>query len=916
MRRAALLLLLFLLLPTAALAETRVALRVGDHATHGRLVFDWPRQTGYQLEQGEGRIVLRFAAPAAFDLAAARRPVRNLRGVEAVDGAVTIAFVPGARPRVFRLGARVVVDLMDAEATPPQARTPAPPAARAAQPAARPASARGAPPARPVPAPEPVPAAPPPPSAEPTPPQPVFTGVMISAPADVGAALLRRGGSWMLVFDAPLPLDVAALHAGGLPGAEATRGPEAAVLRIPLAALREPRLQRQRQGWRLESAEAPPELQAIRAELDPGPPARLLLRAARPAGSVAVLDPETGGTLLVGTLRDGGEATPFGRRAAAFDVLPTRLGAAILPRADTVTLRPFAGGFAASPGHGATLALGAEPAPAEAAAANLTRLFDLPAEPLPALVQRERNATLAVAGAPPLGRGQPRLRNAEALLALGLGAEAQAMAALAMREDPRAGEDPKAHALHAAAALLAGRVAEAEGLLHPRLPASDERELWRGLLAAARGEGGAERIAAGLPLLRAWPEPLRKRLAPMAAEALAAGGEVAAARRLMAGQEEDPAFALARARLLEEAGETPAAIEAYQAIARGRDRRARAIAMRRAAELRLASGALDTAGAAAAMEAVLAAWRGDAQEREARLRLAELRSAAGDHRGAFEALREAEQAFPEIAASLRPRQAEALLAAIAGEEPIAAVALFDTHAALLPRGAQTDQAIAALADRLVALDLVDRARAVLGQALAQAGEAESRARLGLKLAELALGAEDAAAARSVLAETESAALPPPLRRDRLRVEARALARLGEAEQAAARYREGGPELGAELAELLAARQDWAGAAEAMLGHLAVALPPAPEPLPDATRRLVARAAALLALAGDEVRLAALRAAEGTRMEGGAFADAFGLMTAGRIASIGDLPQLRRELELARALPARLEALRAGAGAAR
>jgi hypothetical protein len=48
---------------------------------------------------------------------------------------------------------------------------------------------------------------------------------------------------------------------------------------------------------------------------------------------------------------------------------------------------------------------------------------------------------------------------------------------------------------------------------------------------------------------------------------------------------------------------------------------------------------------------------------------------------------------------------------------------------------------------------------------------------------------------------------------------------------------------------------------------------------------------------------------------GAFAEAFALLTAARIGGIGDLPRLRRELEVARLLPARLDGLRAsGAGA--
>jgi hypothetical protein len=52
------------------------------------------------------------------------------------------------------------------------------------------------------------------------------------------------------------------------------------------------------------------------------------------------------------------------------------------------------------------------------------------------------------------------------------------------------------------------------------------------------------------------------------------------------------------------------------------------------------------------------------------------------------------------------------------------------------------------------------------------------------------------------------------------------------------------------------------------------------------------------------------------MAGGPFAEAFALITAARMAGIGDLSRIRQEVELARTLPARLDALRAGTGVAR
>lgn len=949
MRRAAPV-LLALLLAAPALGQAGIGVRVGDHQAHGRVVFDAPPGTTYRIEAEEGRVLVRFGAPATLDLGAVRRPPRNVLGIEPAEGGAAIAISPGARLRHLRLGDRIIVDLLDPEPPSPAPAAVAAPAT-APSPSSRPVAAaprpvpanpprsqaaRAAPrPAPPAPPPAPPVAAPvqaaplvtrPPVAAAATPPSPPAVaatgaalrlradGVLIPAGAEVGAALLRRSAQWLLVLDAPLRLDPATLRDTPLARTELATGLEATVLRIPATALTEPRLSRVPGGWLLSDGTAPPGLRSIRPEAEAGPPTRLLLRAAAAASAVAVLDPETGGTLLVGTLREGGEATPLGRRAALLDLLPTRLGAALLPRADTVTLRALPSGFAIGAGPATALALGPEPA-ADEAAAGLTRLFDLPAEPVAALLQRERNAALAVAAAPPLGRGPLRLRAAEAMLALGLGAEAQSMAALALREDPRAAEDPRARALHAAAALVAGRAGEADALLHPRLPDSDEAALWRGLLAAARGEDGATAIVAGLPLLRAWPEPLRARLAPLAAEALAAA-DPAAARRLIAGAEEEPGFALARARLLEASGDAAAALVAYDAVARGRDRRARAVAMRRAAELRLATGELDVAGAAAALEAVLAAWRGDGSEREVRLRLAELRHAAGDPRGAFDALREAEVAFPDAAPTLRPRQVEALLAAIAMEPPLAAVTLFDAHAALLPAGAASGQALATLAERLAALDLPDRARQVMAQALARADSAESRARTGLRLARLALGAGDAAGARAALADSAAPGLPAPLEAERALAEARALARLGAVEAAVAAYRGAGPDAAPELAEFLAARQDWAGAAATLRAHLAGALSAAPQPLDEAERRLVARAAALLALAGDSQGLAVLRAELAGRMSGGALNDTFTLLTAGPIGGVADLPRARAELELARALPARLDRLRTAPGEAR
>jgi hypothetical protein len=971
------------LLASPVAAQDRVALRTGAHPNFVRLVFDWPGNVGYRVEESDGQVTLRFNAPGAFDLAAVRRPPRNILGVTADADTARIQMAPGTRMRHFRIGNRIVVDVLDAgrsefgaasgtaaprraapEAAPAPAAPPVPaqlvtpaapratpPAPARATPAARTATTERSPfqPATPPPAEAPVvvqaaPRAPvvrealaeapqasqaapqamlrpaPQPATAPAAPAAprglavrLLPGPALSIPAtaEVGAALFRRGGVWMLVLDAPLPLDLAALRANPVfAAAEASTGPDATTLRLPATFLRAPRLRREGNAWLLDQPLDEVPLRAIMPEVEPGPPARLLLHASRAGGSVSVLDPETGTALLVGTVLDGAEAVPAGRRAALFELLPTRLGAALLPRADTVTLRALPGRFLAGASAGAELALGAEAPAASGAATAMTRSFDLPGEAVTALQERLRNATAAVAAAAPLGRGQPRMQVAEALLALGLPQEAQSMVTLAMREDPVLAELPRSRALQAMAALLAGRMAETTGLDAPRLPETDEVALWRGLLASARGQDGAKAVAAGLPLLLSYPEPLQARLAPLAAEALAAGGESVAARRLLATRDQDdPPLALARARVLEAEGALEPALAAYDSLAAGRDRRARALALRRAAELRLANGLLDAAGAAAAMEPTLAAWRGDAMETEGRSRLAELRMQAGDARGAFDLLRETAAMFPNLAAGLREREIAALLGALEREPPVAAVVLYDTHAEMLPSGDATERALGALADRLAALDLLDRASHVLRRAVSRAADAESKGRLGARLAGLALGAADGPGALKALEETADGTLSTELTQSRLMLEARALARTGRHADAAARFRAAGPAAAAELAVLLEERQDWAGAATALRQHLATIAPPPPAPLAEQHKPIIARIAALLTLAGNDAALAELRAEEQARMGEGPMSGTFDLLTADRVAGLADLPRLRAELDVARGLPARLDGLR-------
>ena len=1000
MRRAAAALLLLIGAGQAhAQAEPpRVPVRVGDHAGHGRIVFDWQQRTDYSVTVEGSNVRVTFAAPGVPDLAALHRAPRNVAAIAGSAGAVELRIAEGAELRHFRLGTRIVIDIADPAVRPaaPQAELPgaaerpAPPRALALPlppppvPARANEAARAEPPAAPrgraeapqqpalaanpptaTPSAEPASPPPPPaaaqrrpepegpavagpaaaalpadalrsapPAAAPRPLHPVGLGepraipvrllaqpgqpraLAVTLPEGAAAAAFRRGDWLFALFDAEQPLDLSALRGDPVFGhVEVVPVPGATLLRLPLAEPAVLALRRAGNDWIIEPRREPPPARSMTLEAEPGPPSRLAIRAAQPGRVIPLTDPEIGLPLLVATVAEPGQGIAVGRRLAQAELLPTSLGAAALIRDDRLRLTRGRERFVLSAETvGEGLRIQADGFGALADAAAMSRLFEVPNAGTAELQARQQEQQAAIADAPPLQRAPLRRALAQTLLALGLPQEAQAVARLAMQEDPRAAADATFAALAAAAAALADRPEEAAALTDPRLAQSDELALWRAVLAARRGDPAAgPGFAATLPLLLAYPEALRARLAPIAALALAEAGEAGPLRALLAVGPEGPALDLVRGRLAEAEGRTADALAAYDAAAAGRDRLVRARALRRGIELRLATGAIDAGQAAAALDASLFAWRGETEEVAARLRLAELRRQAGAARAAFDLLRETEVLFPQEAPRIRAAAGAALMAALETEAPLAAVALHDANRALLAGQPRQDAVALLLAERLVALDLPARADAVLTEALA-AASGEARARLGLRLAEVRLAEGEAGRALEALSDSDAADTPPDLRERRALLGAAALARRGDRGAAIAALDALGPAGHAARARLLAEDRRWAEAADALAAHLSVAPPEGP--LPEPLAREAVRLAAFAALAGQDARLAGLRASLAPRLPAGPLADAFGLLSADALRGAADLPRLARELEFLRDLPRLLEPLRADAGAAR
>ena len=806
---------------------------------------------------------------------------------------------------------------------------------RAAAPGAAPPSSPPAPPASSA-GPTPTEAAAPPPPAIPSivpeirPPLPTpvalivrrlqtanpdHPAIVVPFPDQVGVAMVQRDTAMLVVFGERRPLDLAQLrddHAFG--HATAHPLPNGTLLRLPLPEGRTAQLAPTPQGWRITLANASAARPAIAPVFADG---RVTFPTAAAAGVVTLRDPDSGATLLVGTLARATDGIGTERRTVEFTLLPTIRGIAVEALSDTLALRVVPGGFALT-GPPAGLALSPPPTMTNGmlAAARLTRRFRFPAMPTEGLARRVNAHVLEAASMPPLARGPARKVAAETLVALGMAAEAEALLRVIVEQDPREAGAVDTMVLRGIAALLNGRVQDARVLGEPRAAGTDEDALWRAILLATRQEGStdaAQLFASTAPLLLTYPPMLRDRLLPLAVETMVLGGSLARAEEILAERPNDPGLRLARALAAQVRGDTDTALAQLDEAANSRDQLVHARAAVRAVELRLASGAMSAATAADALDRLLYAWRGDWRDLALRRRISELRQHAGSWRAALSVLRDAQVDFPAQADQIRGWQQSAFAELVHGDvldqlPPIELIGLVEENPDLLPASEMGDRLRDRLADRLLALDLPRRADAVLTRLMKTAPTDLGKTAYGTRLARLRLREGDGDGVLSALGQSSHPDIPPALREERLLLAASAAARMGNA-QGAINALNGLDSAAADevRAAVLEKAGDWAGARRS-LASLVRRTVPVTGALDDGQKRLLLRLATAAARAGDNPTLAALRERDSQRMGTGPVADMFRLLTAEPVRSTADLTRARQESELARAVPAGLGAL--------
>lgn len=948
--------MLLLCLGAVQEANATIPVRYGDHLGFGRVVFD--------SSDGRSLLVTRTAGMVSVSVEKAILPggslPRNVRAIHADPGQVTIELIDGVGVRQSMVGTRLVLDITD----------PAVPSAASAQASIRPGEPNASNRTRPVqpasfvrsrPERPQLPTPPPPPpamdhgeareatdvlgeplgskAAEPSvehAPEPEHLlaapetalaaevrsvpdrgpGHQLSVPfaLQVGAAAFRRGREGIVVFDARKPIDLQRLKDDPVFGSATVQLlPAATILRVPLAATAELRLSRRNGSWIVTAVGGdaiPSALQPIEPDYAKG---SVRLPAHQPGLVLTIPDLETGGVLVVGTQLVEGEGVVVARRTPDFTLVPTWQGVALDPAADMIGLRATPSGFLLASGpSGEVLSSGtADPSDViMSEASRMSRVLDLPNLSTEALLRRMQGAVLAASQAPSQNRSVPRRRVAEAMLALGMASEADAVLKIAATEDARSDQETSARMLSGIVGLLTRRSEDASELDDPALDGTDEIAFWRAIRLAQKSEGSPEAaavFAAKLPLLRTYPAGLQRKVMPLVAETMARGGQLDAAHTLVSRSQDDTSLDLARA-LLAEKSDAPAARTLYDKLAVSPDRLVRLRASRQDVEARIADGSMKPGQAAEILGKMLFAWRGDARELDLRLRVAELLEQSGQLRQALTLLRETEHDWPEQQEAVHSRLKAVLATAL---EPAAAaklssfdlVAMAGENADLIPDGEPGRALAERLIDHLAALDLPDRTGPLLEKLINAAPRGVARASFGGRLAAIRLQQARPEDAVSVLGATAADSLPPALLESRTLVFASAIAREGDLPAASNALQQLDTEAGdARSAELAEQARQWPQAVTALKRYAARLVPPSGM-LDESQASIVLRLAGAALEAGDEPVLADLRAHDISRLAPGKTADLLRLMTSRPVRSIGDLPLGGRDIALARTVQA-------------
>jgi hypothetical protein len=791
-----------------------------------------------------------------------------------------------------------------AEAAKLAAATPRTPA-KAPQPAAAPSPQTKAP----TPAPQPqqtAQAAPAAPTTQVMDSKPIQGGVSLNfhGAGTRGSAVFIRGlTAWIVLQDAPA-FDTAALEKalGNFPaGVEASSSPGVSVLRIALRAPAEIAARGVGADLRVVIApqlpDQPIDIGFARNQDDPK---RASLTTLLPGAQhvFQLLDPVAGDVLTI-IPAAAGRAMLNEHDYVEFAALPTASGLVLTPFVDSLQVKITDARISITNPGG--LALTPPQMPVAQSPAALARTGDGPSyldfarwagPPGGSFLNTERRLRAATARLSATDANHARLTLARFYLANHFAAEALGLIDMIQASDPGLQGDAQLATMRAAADYMMARYQDAHNDISGAGFDSDRHAaFWRGLIDTAMEnwtQAHAELQEAG-PVLRHYPTEWQARARLADAEASLGMGRLeladAALQKLPHDLNQRQALEaqLERARIFATENRYRAAAPLFDSVVKGGNEPLAVQAIFYNTNAALNAGAISTAQAIDTLERLRFRWRGDSLEMMTLRKLASLYFSEKKWRDGLRLLRVASHSFTNDAArhaedDMRAAFVNLYLRGGADKlPPVESLSLFYDFIDLTPIGPDGDEMIRRMADRLVAVDLLDPAADLLSYQVNKRLDGVARAQVATKLTAIYLMDHKPQQAIDTLRLTQITGIPDDVAHQRLLLEARAFAALKQWDNALDLIGvDDAPDTRQLRADIYWESGNWAIAGQKAEGLVDTRWDDT-VPLTDAERQTVLRAAVAYSLANDQTSLDRLHEHFAAKMKGTQDASAFAVL---------------------------------------
>ncbi len=537
--------------------------------------------------------------------------------------------------------------------------------------------------------------------------------------------------------------------------------------------------------------------------------ARLLLPLPDAPEPVRFTDPIVGDDLILVPLAQS-QAFNVERRIPNLTVLPAAQGLVVKPLSEKVLVRAVSDGVEITSEGGLLLSRASDTGSigdsvSKNKAATLGKsIFDFTTwrgKAGETFTQARQRLQQTIVDVPEAERNRARMELARLYFARGFGEEAVSMLEYIAKEVP----DLKFHddfmALLGASKILAYRSEDGlRDLSVSGLSDQPEVALWQavGLAQMREWKEAEERFSTKETLLAGYPEPFFSRFFVMAIEsalAVSQTHEAADWLHFVANSPHsdaiNPALAFLRGAIDARAGHEVEARKAWKEAKTSSDRLYKVRAELALIDLDVSNGSLSPAQAADRLEAMRFAWRGDDLEADILHRLGQFYLQAKNIKAGINMMSKAATLFPtgSLTPTVRAEMAAAFRDVFLGSKikisPLDALTLYRQYRDLLPVGKERDTILTHLAERLVAVDLLDQAAALLEDLAKNHLQGDEKIRAISRLAAIRLLDHKPSEALTALAIMEDNEASAPLQNERVLLKARALSELNRASEATA-----------------------------------------------------------------------------------------------------------------------------------